>query len=59
MVTCTPSGTPITPTNDRRSLNALIKRAAVQKIRFHDLHYTHATLLLAKGVNVKAMSDLY
>lgn len=57
LVMCTPFGTPINPANVRRSLNALIKKAAVPKIRFHDLRHTHATLLLAKGVNVKVISE--
>ncbi|TKH33765.1 tyrosine-type recombinase/integrase [Bacillus cereus] len=57
LVMCTPSGMPINPANIRRSLNALIKKAAVPKIRFHDLRHTHATLLLAKGVNVKVISE--
>lgn len=52
LVMCTPSGTPINPANVRRGLNVLIQKAAVPKIRFHDLRHTHATLLLAKGVNV-------
>nr|WP_257148212.1 MULTISPECIES: site-specific integrase [Bacillus] len=54
---CTAAGTPINPANVRRSLNALIKQAAVPKIRFHDLRHTHATILLAKGVNVKVISE--
>ncbi len=57
LVMCTPSGTPINPANVRISLNALIKKAAVPKIRFHDLRHTHATLLLTKGVNVKVISE--
>ncbi|MGG3671793.1 site-specific integrase [Bacillus cereus] len=57
LVMCTPSGTPINPANVRRSLNALIKKAVVPKIRFHDLRHTHGTLLLAKGVNVKVISE--
>ncbi|MDA2643556.1 MULTISPECIES: site-specific integrase [Bacillus cereus group] len=57
LVMCTPSGTPINPANVRRSLNALIQKAAVPKIRFHDLRHTHATLLLAKGVNVNVISE--
>ncbi|MGT8956992.1 tyrosine-type recombinase/integrase [Bacillus cereus] len=57
LVMCTPFGTPINPANVRRSLNALIQKAAVPKIRFHDLRHTHATLLLAKGVNVKVISE--
>ncbi|MDR4148582.1 site-specific integrase [Bacillus thuringiensis] len=57
LVMCTPFGTPINPANVRRSLNALIQKAAVPKICFHDLRHTHATLLLAKGVNVKVISE--
>ncbi|KZD74509.1 DNA integration/recombination/inversion protein [Bacillus cereus] len=57
LVMCTPSGTSINPANVRRSLNALIQNAAVPKIRFHDLHHTHATLLMAKGVDVKVISE--
>ncbi len=57
LVMCTPSGRPINPSNVRRSLNNLIQKAAVPKIRFHDLRHTHATLLLAKGVNVKVIFE--
>nr|WP_255287518.1 tyrosine-type recombinase/integrase [Bacillus thuringiensis] len=57
LVMCTASGTPINPANVRRSLKALIKKAAVPKIRFHVLRHTHITLLLAKGVNVKIISE--
>jgi integrase len=35
----------------------LIKKAAVPKIRFHNLRHTYATLLLAKGVNVKVIAE--
>ena len=31
--------------------------AALQVIRLHDLRHTHATLLLAKGVPVKVVSE--
>lgn len=57
LVMCNPFGTLINPANVRRSLNALIKKAAVPKIRFHNLRHTYATLLLAKGVNVKVVSE--
>ncbi len=57
LVMCTVFGTPINPANVRRSLKGLIKKAAVPKIRFHDLRHTHITLLLAKGVNVKIISE--
>lgn len=35
----------------------MIEKATVPKIQFHDLRHTHATLLLAKGVNVKVISE--
>jgi integrase len=57
LVVCTRIGTPIYPRNLRRTLNRLIERAKVPKIRFHDLRHTHATLLLSQGVNVKVISE--
>ncbi|PFA76822.1 tyrosine-type recombinase/integrase [Bacillus cereus] len=57
LVMCTITGTPINPANVRRSLNVLIEKASVPKIRFHDLRHTHATLLLDKDVNIKVISE--
>nr|WP_255450000.1 hypothetical protein [Bacillus sp. AR2-1] len=37
----------------------MIQKAAVPKIRFHDLRHTHAKLLLAKGVNVKVILNAW
>jgi hypothetical protein len=36
----------------------LLKRAGLLQICFHDLRHTAATLLLARGVNVKVVSEL-
>lgn len=36
---------------------ALIRRAGVPRIRFHDLRHTHATPLLARGINARVVSD--
>ncbi|MEH7094055.1 tyrosine-type recombinase/integrase [Neobacillus vireti] len=50
-------GTPINPSNLRRNFNSLIKKANAEKIRFHDLRHTHATLLLQQGVHPKIVSE--
>nr|WP_255289226.1 tyrosine-type recombinase/integrase [Bacillus cereus] len=34
-----------------------IHKAGVPKVHFHDLRHTHATILLAKEVNVKIISE--
>lgn len=36
----------------------LLKRAELPKIRFHDLRHTAATLLLARGINPKVVSEM-
>lgn len=57
LVACTQHGTPLNPSNVRRTFKRLIKLSKVTDIRFHDLRHTHATLLLAKGVNIKIISE--
>ncbi|WP_010676331.1 site-specific integrase [Bacillus timonensis] len=57
LVACTVHGTPLNPSNLRRSFIRLKKLANVKDIRFHDLRHTHATLLLAKDVNVKVIAE--
>jgi integrase len=39
-----------------REFPRLLKKAGLPRIRFHDMRHTCATLLLLKGVNVKAVS---
>jgi len=52
-------GTPINPTNlRRRSFAALLQRARLPKIRFHDLRHTCATLLLCRNVHPKYVQEL-
>jgi integrase len=52
-------GTPINPSNlRRRSLAALLKRAELPRIRFHDLRHTCATLLLSRNVHPKYVQEL-
>lgn len=40
----------------RRALKALLKKAKLAPMRFHDLRHTAATLMLARGVNVQVVS---
>jgi integrase len=40
----------------RRTFAKLLKKAKVRQVRFHDLRHTHATLSLAAGQNVLAVS---
>ena len=42
----------------RREFPALLERAAVPRIRFHDLRHTAATLLLGEGVHPKLVSEM-
>lgn len=58
LVFTTTMGTPIEPSNLRREFNALIEKARVRKIRFHDLRHTCASLLFAQGVPPRVVMDL-
>jgi integrase len=52
-------GTVINPSNLRtRSFAALLRRADLPKIRFHDLRHTCATLLLCRNVHPKYVQEL-
>jgi integrase len=56
LVFCTKTGTPIEPRNlVRREFEPALARAGLRKIRFHDLRHTYTALLIAQGVNVKAI----
>ena len=59
-----PTGDGWHPTSISRSFDRLVRaegkkdRAVpITRIRFHDLRHTHATQLLAAGVNVKVVSE--
>jgi integrase len=40
-----------------RCFHLLLERAGLPRIRFHDLRYTAATLLLSRGINLKVVSE--
>ncbi|MBC3842136.1 tyrosine-type recombinase/integrase [Streptacidiphilus sp. 4-A2] len=41
-----------------RHFNALLRRAALRRIRFHDLRHSAATLLLEQGVELVVIKEL-
>jgi integrase len=43
------TGTPMDPAHIRRDFNAVLKKAEMRRIRFHDTRHTFASLLLRKG----------
>ncbi|OZM58365.1 integrase [Lottiidibacillus patelloidae] len=57
LVVCTEIGTPCHPRNILRTMYTVIKKVGLQRIRFHDLRHTHATLLLKQGTHPKIVSE--
>lgn len=57
LVFASPTGTPIIPRSLERAFARIVARAGVGPLRFHDLRHTHATLLLARGVHPKIVSE--
>jgi integrase len=52
-------GGPVDAGNLRnRSFSPLLQRAALPKIRFHDLRHTAATLMLSRGIHPKVVSEM-
>ncbi len=59
LVFATQTGALVNPSNLRkRSFAPLLEKAGLPKIRFHDLRHTCATLLLARNVNPKIVSEM-
>jgi len=50
-------GTPIVDSNLYRDYNRLIAAAGVRRIRVHDHRHTHASIVLAQGGSIKALSE--
>ena len=50
-------GTPVEVSNLTKAFQALLSRASVPKIRFHDLRHTAATFLLAQGVDPRTTME--
>jgi integrase len=52
-----PTGEGWHPTTITQAFTRLVAASQLQRIRLHDLRHSHATHLLAAGVNVKVVSD--
>ena len=57
-VFCSPTGGILEPGSQRKRLQRLLESCGMEKIRFHDLRHTFATLALQNGVDVKTLSGL-
>lgn len=53
----TKDGNNIHPDTITSWFSKFLKRNGLKKIRFHDLRHTSATILLSKGMNIKAVSN--
>ena len=53
-----PSGGPISPDSVLNMLHRVLKRAGLDRVRFHDLRHTFATLALQNGVDIKTVSGM-
>jgi integrase len=51
-------GTPIEPGNVSRHFAAVLKRAKLPPMRFHDLRHTCATLMLVQGTHPRAVMEI-
>jgi integrase len=58
LVFTTRVGTPIHPRNLMRSFYALLKRAALPPMRFHDLRHSCASLLAAQGIPARVAMEI-
>lgn len=58
LVFCSINGNPLNPDNlVKRYFYPIISKAGLPRITFHGLRHTHATIMLARGENVKVVSE--
>ena len=57
LIFTTSTGSPISPRNFIRHFKQTLKSAGLPDIRMHDLRHSHASLLLASGVNPKLVQE--
>lgn len=52
------TGRPLDPNNLKRTLQSLLRKAGLPRIRIHDLRHSTASFLLSQGVALKMVSEL-
>ena len=57
LVICTSLGTPVIPRHINKVWDHLLKQVKVNRITFHNLRHTHASLLLKQGIHPKIVSE--
>jgi integrase len=57
LVFATGRGTPLEPSNLRRTWLAITRAAGLPGLRIHDLRHAHATLMLGAGIHPKVVSE--
>lgn len=57
-VLCTESGFPIRPRNFRNTFDSILNQAGIDSTGMHTLRHTFASMLFAKGAEVKEVSEL-
>lgn len=58
LVFCTSLGTPLNPNRVLAKFKALLKKAGLPDMRFHDLRHSIATILLSIGTHPKVVQEL-
>ncbi len=56
LVFCYPVNRPLDPDTISHNFTRLIRRAGLPRLTFHGMRHTHASLLIASGVNIKTVS---
>lgn len=57
LVFCREDGSPLRPEEFTKRFQRLAGRAGLSGVRLHDLRHTHASLLIAEGVNPKVIQE--
>ena len=58
LIFCTKKGTPISQRNLLRDFHRVLEKAGLQRIRFHDLRHTAASLMINHGVPIVVVSKI-